>query len=240
MDGGDRFDVEKNIREILSDGKDEPPIFDRLLLRFEAYSNRAAANIGEIKRRDNKRAKGDGWERFCQFYLSTVLRYYRVWSWPEVPMEVREFLRLGSRVDNGIDLVAQEKEGGGYTAIQCKYRKKTIQTVTWTTLSTFVGLCAQTGPWLKQVVMTNCKGVSKKTGIQRTYQTMAYGTFKSLTRAQCTLGSLQEQAVGGVEGVGVVVQKPTTAEELRAARLAKFSPPAVNNDTPTDGTSAAK
>lgn len=213
----EQFDVERNIREILSDGKDTPCIFDRLLLRFEAYSSRPAANIGEIKRRDNKKAKGDGWERFCYFYLSKVLRWHAVWFWKEVPQDVRVALKLGSRVDNGIDLVAQEKEGGGFIAVQCKYRKKTNQTVTWTTLSTFVGLCAQTGPWVKQLVMTNCTGVSKKTGIVKTYQTMAYGTFKNLTRAQCT--SNEHHLVDRP----LVESAPKTLEEIRAARLAKFA-----------------
>lgn len=209
----DRFDVEKNIREILSDGKETPSIFDRLLLRFEAYSARPAANIGEIKRRDNKKAKGDGWERFCYWYLTHVLQWHRVWFWKDAP---RDVLTLGSKVDNGIDIVAQPKEGGGYTAVQCKYRKKTTQTVTWTTLSTFIALCAQTGPWAQQLVMTNCKGVSKKTGIVRTYQTMAYGTFKSLTRGDVTMGD---------DGNHRLFDRPAVVpshEELRAARLAKF------------------
>ncbi len=216
------FDVEKVLREILSDGKEFPCIFDRLLEKFENYSDRPAGSIGDIKRRDNKKAKGDGWEKFCYFYLSKVLLYHRVWLWKEIPEEVRTHLKLKSRVDNGIDLVAQKTPYFGFSAVQCKYRKKIKQTVTWTTLSTFVGLCAQTGPWEKEIVMTNCKGVSRKTGIEKQPkdQTIAYGTFKSLTRANFTL-SEPAHRLNDNNTIEITVVK--SQEDLRAARLAKFS-----------------
>jgi hypothetical protein len=224
----DGFDVERAIREILSDGKEQPCIFDRLLERFEAHSSRAAGSIYEIKRRDSKKAKGDGWERFCQFYLSRVMQYHRVWRWPEIPDDVRQYLRLGSRVDNGIDLVAQENPNSGFIAVQCKYRQKILQTVTWATLSTFVGLCAQTGPWLQHLVMTNCKGVSRKTGIPRTVKdrTIAYGTFKNMTRAQCTqveVGAPSEYHRVAENVAVATVTMPKTMEELREARIKALS-----------------
>lgn len=235
----DAFDVEKNIREILSDGKEQPCIFDRLLARFETYSSRAAGSIYEIKRRDSKKAKGDGWESFCHFYLSRVLQYHRVWMWKEIPEDVRQYLKLKSRVDNGIDIVAQETANSGFIAVQCKYRKRTDQTVTWTTLSTFVGLCAQTGPWVQHLVMTNCKGVSRKTGIERTPKdrTIAYGTFKNLTRAQCTMAEPGTESnyhkVGGSSFINdtnsvnhvtiTVAPVPRTMEELREARIRALS-----------------
>lgn len=215
------FDVEKVLREILSDGKESPCIFDRLLYRFETFSDRPVSSLGEMKRRDNKRLKGAGWERFCKWYLSIVQQYHRVWLWTEIPDDIRVTLKLKSRVDNGIDIVAQQRENGPYVAVQCKYRKKITQTVTWTTLSTFVGLCCQTGPWEKHIVMTNCKGVSRKTGIERTPkdQTIAYGTFKNLSRAQCTTFTSTEVNFLSLD----LTAKPKTVEELRAARLAKFT-----------------
>lgn len=218
------FDIEKTLREILSDGKELPCIFDRLIEKFENYSDRPVSSLGEMKRRDNKHAKGAAWERFCHFYLSRVMGYYHVWLWKEIPEEVRAHLKLKSRVDNGIDIVAQRYQNGGFSAVQCKYRKRKDQTVTWTTLSTFVGLCAQTGPWDRQIVMTNCKGVSRKTGFEKTPkdQTIAYGTFKNLTREQCTrveAGQPSDYQRLTEEPVAV----PKTQEELRAARLAKFS-----------------
>jgi len=218
------FDVERALREILSDGKETPCIFDRLLEKFESHAERPAGSIYEIKRRDNKKSKGDGWERFCHFYLTRILQYHQVWLWKEIPEDVRVHLKLKSRVDNGIDLVARRYQNSGFTAIQCKYRKRIDQTVTWTQLSTFFGLCAQTGPWEKQIVMTSCKGVSRKTGYEKTTkdQTIAYGTFKNLTRTQCSAAPPATVA-GDQKLVEVPIAMPRTMDELRAARLAKFS-----------------
>lgn len=215
MDVDTKFDVEKAIREVLSDGKESPCIFDRILNKYETYSCRAASTIGEIKRRDNKRTKGTGWEDFCEFYLKRVLKYKYVWTWKEIPPHIRAELKLGSKVDNGIDLVARFSDASGFVAVQCKYRKDIRKTVTWTQLSTFVGLCCQTGPWDKHIVMTNCKGVSRRTGIPKTSkdQTIAYGTFKNITRTDCMMH----------EPESFPQTKSITLDELREARLAKFS-----------------
>ncbi len=188
---------------------------------FSIYS------IYEIKRRDSKKSKGDGWERFCQWYLLRVAEYTHVWMWNEVPQNVRKGMKLGSKVDNGIDLVAVKINKNGYqswTAVQCKYRKELHKTVTWTQLSTFIGLCAQTGPWSEHLVMTNCKGVSRKTGIPKgpKDRTMAYGTFKKLNREMCTRVAPGDN--GGAQSIAPqTTKKPETMEELRAARLAKFT-----------------
>jgi hypothetical protein len=221
----EEFDIEKTLREILSDNKQNRSIFDQLLEKFENYSDRPAGSIGEIKRRDNKKAKGDGWEKFCHFYLSRVLKYNKVWLWKEIPEDVRLQLKLKSRVDNGIDLVCQRTPHSAYSAVQCKYRKKIIQTVTWTTLSTFVGLCAQTGPWEKEIVMTNCKGVSRKTGIEKMPkdQTIAYGTFSKLSRDQIVF--TDPRTVYHVLDHSSSINKSivTSQDDIRAARIAKFS-----------------
>jgi len=209
------FDVEKAICEVLSDGKESPCIFDRVLGKFEKYSSRPASTIGEIKRRDNKRSKGTGWEDFCVFYLKRVLKYKYVWTWKQIPPHIRTDLKLGSKIDNGIDLVARFNDACGFVAVQCKYRQDIRKTVTWTQLSTFVGLCCQTGPWDSHIVMTNCKGVSRKTGIPKTSkdQTIAYGTFKNITRADCMIH----------EANSFPQTKSITQDELREARLAKFT-----------------
>ena len=100
------FDLEQALRAILSDGKESPPIFDRLLERFESFSDRPVSSLGDLKRRDNKRLKGLAWEKFCCFYLSQVMKFEQVWLWSDIPEQIRTGLKLGSRVDNGIDIVA--------------------------------------------------------------------------------------------------------------------------------------
>lgn len=231
MEAPREFDLDKTLREILSDGREVPCIFDRLLYQFENFSERPVSTIGDIKRRDNKRAKGLGWEKFCQFYLSRVLQYHYVWLWNEIPDNIRAHLKLVSRVDNGIDIVCAKVYANDsviFTAVQCKYRKRIDQTVTWTTLSTFIGLCAVTGPWNEHIVMTNCKGVSRRTGVPKgpKDKTIAYGTFKNLSREQCSrsaLGEVSQYQKLNTDQNPVKIEKPRTLEELRAARLAKFS-----------------
>jgi predicted helicase len=68
----------------------------------------------------SKRDMGDKFERLFANYLVTE-PYYRdrfdpkkVWLWTEWPGR-------GNRPDTGIDLVAEERDGGGLCAIQCKF-----------------------------------------------------------------------------------------------------------------------
>ncbi len=66
----------------------------------------------------DERDKGDRFERLMAAYLRTDVtwtdRFSDVWLWMDWPG------RQG-RPDTGIDLVAQERDGGGLTAIQCKF-----------------------------------------------------------------------------------------------------------------------
>ncbi|KAB2957269.1 MAG: DEAD/DEAH box helicase, partial [Thermoanaerobaculia bacterium] len=65
-----------------------------------------------------KRDMGDKFERLFAGYLVTEPQYkerfQNVWLWSEWPGR-------GKKVDTGIDLVAEERFGGGYCAIQCKF-----------------------------------------------------------------------------------------------------------------------
>ena len=220
MDHGGRdktqFDLQGTLRAVLSENSDVP-IFDRLLRRFEAYSDRKVSNLNELRHRDNKCVKGLAWEEFCKWYMLTVQGYREVWLWSEIPEDIRIQLKLKSRVDNGIDIVARRNPETGWVAVQCKYRKKVMQKVTWTCLSTFVGLCAVTGPWDAHIVMTNCSGVTRKVPRGEKDKTIAYGTFKKLDRGDCTSKD-EVQVVGGINAPRSV----KTSEEIRAARLARF------------------
>jgi predicted helicase len=68
--------------------------------------------------RTDERDKGDKFERLMAAYLRTDVtwsdRFSHVWLWSAWPG------RRG-KPDTGIDLVAQERESGGLTAIQCKF-----------------------------------------------------------------------------------------------------------------------
>lgn len=217
----DEFDVPRVIRAILSDGKETPCIFDRFLVQLSKYTTREANDIYAIKRRDNKRAHGLAWEKFCQWYLITTQGYHQAWLLNEIPTNIKQHLKIFGNQDNGIDIVAQRLENGGFIAIQCKYRARIDQSIPWKSLSTFVGMCASTGPWISMIVMTNCKGVSRKVNVPFGHSTIAYGTFKNLTRAQCTMasGTGQVAAVAHVMLPNPAYQPPMTMEEMRRRRL---------------------
>ncbi len=211
------MDVEKIIRQVLSDGKEQPCIFDRIVERMESYNDAPVHTYLEMRQRDNKAIKGLAWEEFCQWYLLKVKKYDKVWLWKEIPEEVKQQLGLKIRADNGIDIVAQRY--GKYTAVQCKFKKRQIAKgrktvkVSWKTLSTFLGLVSRSGPWEQHIVMTNCHGVGKWQ-IPRSPKdkTIAYGTFKNLTRLDCVS-----------EGISVdEVVRVKSDVEIRAARLAIF------------------
>jgi predicted helicase len=66
----------------------------------------------------SKRDLGDRFERlFAGFLVTEPIfkeRFSNVWLWSEWPGR-------GKKTDTGIDLVAEERYGGGYCAIQCKF-----------------------------------------------------------------------------------------------------------------------
>ena len=72
------------------------------------------------------REKGAVFERLTQLYLQTTPEYQtelrHVWTFREVPPDVRRRLNLPSR-DEGIDLIACTRHGK-YWAIQSKFRSQ--------------------------------------------------------------------------------------------------------------------
>ena len=69
---------------------------------------------------ETEREKGALFERLMRKYFTEDPvygeRFANVWLWAEWPAHYPGF----DRADTGIDLVAQERDGGGYCAIQCK------------------------------------------------------------------------------------------------------------------------
>lgn len=180
MDSKNSFVLAPILSQILASGKKET-VFTQLLFQIETFHNRAVSSMTQLKIRDNKKFKGDVWENICQKYLQAVSQYSQVWLWNEIPSDVRLSLKLISRVDNGIDIIAQTTKGK-FHAVQCKYRKKIASTVPWNTLATFVGLCGTSGPWEKQIVMTNCRGITRKIPRTPKDKSICFGTFNNLDR----------------------------------------------------------
>ena len=197
--------------------KSPPNLWDAFEEECRTYYSAPAHTFTELRNRDNKKIRGDIFEEFCVLYLKMVKGYDNVWRLEDVPADILETLSL-KRPDMGIDIIAIKN--GRYSAIQCKYKKQSTKTniVTWKALSTFYALCMRTGPWDRYIVMTNCSYVrhmGKKTPKDLS---ICLKTLQSTTREQWTrMCALEEHVLGGE-----TAHAARTAEDVRAARLARF------------------
>ena len=198
-------------------------LFDQFLVECQKFYDQPAHTMTEMRVRDNKKIRGDIFEEFCVLYLKHVRGYDQAWRLEDVPDDILGGLSL-KRQDMGIDIVCEK--AGRYTAVQCKYKKhtgyKSKTIVTWKQLSTFYALCMRTGPWEKYIVMTNCdyvRHMGKKTSKDLS---ICLRTFRKITKEQWA----QMCELKG-ETVAEEPVKKLTVEELRAARLARFTQGAV-------------
>lgn len=194
-------------------------LFDEFIAECQRWYEQPAHTFTEMRTRDNKKIRGDIFEEFCVLYLKHVRGYSQVWRLQDVPDDILHSLGL-KRPDMGIDILCERN--GLYTAVQCKYKKhtgyKSKTIVTWKQLSTFYALVLRTGPWEKYIVMTNCdyvRHMGKKTSKD---MSLCLKTFQNTTKEQWI-------RMCGVEGhtVTETVSKPLSLEELRLARLARFT-----------------
>jgi hypothetical protein len=153
------MDLENECKKLLYSVflKSPSNLFDEFILECQKIYESPAHNFNEMRRRNNKKIRGDIFEEFCKLYLFHIKGYKNVWLLKDVPNEILEKLVMKRR-DMGIDIVA-EIESGQYIAVQCKYKKHTSfrqNILSWKSLSTFYALCLRTGPWDKYIIMTNC------------------------------------------------------------------------------------
>jgi len=204
-------------------------LFDEFITECQKWYEQPAHTFTEMRTRDNKKIRGDVFEEFCVLYLRHVRGYTQVWRLADVPEDILTTLGL-KRPDMGIDIIAER--GGKYSAIQCKYKKhtgyKSKTIVTWKQLSTFYALVLRTGPWDKYVVMTNCDYVRHMGKKTEKDLSICLRRFRQMTKEQWT-------SMCGLEGHKVAEKaKVLSPEELRAARLARFTvapPPSSNVDS---------
>lgn len=127
--------------------------FDIILEELHNWYEREVHNLSDLKKRESKKIKGDYFELLCKLILKE--KYPHVWLLHETPKEILDKLSLKKK-DYGIDIICSNEKG--FTAVQCKYRKRLrskTNVVTWNMLSTFYALCLRTGPWINYMVMTN-------------------------------------------------------------------------------------
>lgn len=216
----------------------------QLLLSALSYENIFERVIDGLER-ETTTDKGHIWEEFCQRYLQAK-GYETVWLLKDVPVAIKEKLNLGGR-DMGIDLIISHQ--GFYSAVQCKYRKRHVQSrcritisgkttkginglgipkevtiyrnkVGWKELSTFFALCATTGPWARRIVMTTADGVAFQGKKTPIDRTYAYRGFETEDRS---VWLKMAGSSGNRLGEAVVSPSRLTADELRARRLSFYS-----------------
>lgn len=195
-------------------------LFDEFITECQKWYETPAQTLNEMRKRDNKKIRGDIFEAFSVLYLKYVKGFQNVWLLKEVPQDILEKLSM-KRQDMGIDIVA-EKTTGEFIAIQCKYKKQTSfkkNVLSWTSLSTFYALCLRTGPWTKFVVITNCE-YTRHQG-KKTQQDISY-CLKSLQNITKDEWLKMCQKTGETMQSSFVI-KPTTKEELRALREKYYS-----------------
>ena len=196
-------------------------LFDEFTKECQTWYEHPAHTFTEMRTRENKKIRGDIFEEFCVLYLKHVSGYTQVWRLEDVPDDVLGGLAL-KRPDVGIDILCEKN--GKYTAVQCKYKKhtgyKSKNVVTWKQLSTFYALVLRTGPWDKYIVMTNCDYVRHMGRKTPKDLSICLKTFQKITSGQW-------MDMCGLKGETVVEQpakKNPTLEELRALRVARFTP----------------
>src|SRR3954454_11326307 len=104
----------------------------------------------------SKRDMGDKFERLFSSYLITEPfykdRFSQIWLWGEWPGR-------GNKPDTGIDLVAEERIGGGLCAIQCKFYDP-ASTIQKADLDSFFATSGK-APFTSRIVVTTTDNWSK-------------------------------------------------------------------------------
>ena len=205
------MDLQKSLYEIYL--ATPPNRFNAFIAMCQQYYSRPAHTIAELKSRDNKKIKGDIFENFCVLYLQS--KGYEAWRLEDVPETLLTQLSLKRR-DMGIDIVCVKD--GLYSAVQCKYLapKGKKFGLPWRTLSTFYALCMRSGPWDKHIVMTNCNYVCRVGKKSDKDISIVLNSFQTMTSEEWLQMCDKEPTFTQSE-------KVLCAEDLRAARLKRFS-----------------
>lgn len=177
----------------------------------------ALGNIEDIKLRRHR--VGRAWEEFCRQVLM-IRGYEEAHLLEDCPDSLLEQLRLGRR-DVGIDILARKEGELGWTAVQCKFRARGA--ITWAQISTFAALCARSGPWARQLVMTNASHVRREGDRLPTDATMAKGTFEGLqTHEWLHLGGVDASGRTWGDGGRSATSHTISAADAREAFLRKL------------------
>jgi hypothetical protein len=219
-------------------------LFDEFICECQKWYEVPAHSFVEIRKRDNKKIRGDIFEEFCVLYLKYIKLYDNVMLLKEVPCELLEKLSIKRR-DMGIDIIVEHNNN--YYAVQCKYKKnktKRKNIISWKALSTFYALCLRSGPWTKYIIMTNCDYAKHEGAKSEKDLSLCLKTFQNIDKDNwLKMCNLNENILNNIENIisenisdisntaltniGIInieekIAKPSI-EELRKIRLEKYS-----------------
>jgi len=213
------MEIEKEMYKIfLNVANSGHNMFDEFMILCKEWYDKPCHNFQDFRDRENKKLRGDIFESFCVLYLKHVKNYQNVYLLKDVPNELLTKLGLTSR-DFGIDIIVEN--GNEYYAVQCKYRKIATSrrnVLSWAKLSTFYALAARTGPFDKLIVMTTAQSINRQGKKTNKDLSICIGTFKGIS-------SDNWLKMCNLSGNSFITSntKPLSIDELRNARLAKFS-----------------
>lgn len=127
----------------------ESGLFDNLK-RFSTLEKR----LSELP---TEKQRGDAFEVFAEAYLATqtIMQAQEVWTFDSIPPALKRRFRLDISKDMGVDgLIATQ--AGEHHAYQVKFRTDR-PSLTWTELSTFIGLSDKTD---QKLIFTNCNRIA--------------------------------------------------------------------------------
>ena len=109
-----------------------------------------------ISKLPTEKERGDALEVFAEAYLATqtILQAKEVWTFDSVPPSLKRKFKLDSSRDMGVDGLLKTKTGEHH-AYQVKFRSGR-PSLTWTELSTFIGLADKTD---QKLIFTNCNRI---------------------------------------------------------------------------------
>ena len=190
-------------------------LFDEFVNVAKAWYEQPAHSFGEMRRRENKKLRGDIFEMFCVLYLRN--RYINSYLLKDIHVDLLNRLGIRSR-DMGIDLIVEDN--GKFYAVQCKYKTPNNRDniVSWKSLSTFYALCLRSGPWDKYIVMTNCTCARHEGRKTDKDLSICLGTFRNITSDEwLKMCGLQGNVLNSI-----VEPIKNDINKIREARLARF------------------
>ena len=180
-------------------------LFDEFICECQKWYEVPAHSFVEMRKRDNKKIRGDIFEEFCVLYLKYIKSYDNVMLLKEVPGELLEKLSIKRR-DMGIDIIVEHNNN--YYAVQCKYKKnktKRKNIVSWKALSTFYALCLRSGPWAKYIVMTNCDYAKHEGKKSEKDLSLCLKTFQNIDKDNwLKMCNLNGNKLNNMENIGII------------------------------------